>query len=65
MAKFKKGDRVIDDYLGAGAVESEIRSGLASGMVIGYMVLFDKTPDVRYNMARNPTIVFAGTLKAE
>ena len=65
MAKFKKGDRVIDDHLGPGCIECEIRSSLDSGLVIAYMVLFDKTPDFRYNMAENPTMVFASALNAE
>ena len=65
MNKFKKGDRVLDDYLGAGSVVRPIKSGLDSSMFIAYMVLFDKTPDVRYNTVVNPTMVFTGSLKAE
>jgi len=65
MLKFKKSDRVVDDYLGAGTVEKVIESSLQKGLVVAYIVLFDKTPDVRYNMAQNPTMVFPSSLKSE
>jgi hypothetical protein len=65
MSKFKKDDRVLDDYLGAGSVVRPIKSGLDSRMIIAYIVLFDKTPDVRYNMGENPCMVFTGSLKVE
>lgn len=61
----KLNDRVIDDCLGAGEVKELIGSSLQRGMVVGYMVLFDKTPDVRYNMGQNPTMVFPSALRAE
>tara|TARA_R110000851_G_C12813264_1_gene538719 strand:+ start:386 stop:580 length:195 start_codon:yes stop_codon:yes gene_type:complete len=64
MNKFKKDDRVLDDYLGAGSVLGSwpIKTGVVD---IAYMVLFDKTPDVRYNIGENPCMVFTGSLKAE
>jgi len=65
MYKFKKDDRVVDDYLGAGSVVRPIKSGLDSKLTIAYIVLFDKTPDFRYNMGENPTMVFTGSLKEE
>jgi hypothetical protein len=63
--KHKLNDRVVDAYLGAGEVKELIESSLQRGMVVGYMVLFDKTPDVRYNMGQNPTMVFPSALKVE
>ena len=65
MNKFKKGDRVLDDYLGAGSVVRPIKSGLDSSMIIAYMVLFDKTPAACPNMGENPCMVLIGSLKAE
>ena len=65
MLKFKKNERVVDDYLGAGEVEEVIESSLQKGLIVAYMVRFDKTPDVRYNMAQNPTMVFPSGLKPE
>jgi hypothetical protein len=63
--KHKLNDRVVDACLGAGEVKELIESSLQRGMVVGYMVLFDKTPDVRYNMGQNPTMVFPSALKVE
>lgn len=63
MKRFKIGDRVKDsDYLGEGIVTKVIKS--SEGTIIGYMVLFDKTPDVRYNMGENPCFVLNGELSA-
>ena len=59
MAKFNVGCRVVNDYLGAGEVTKRFKR------FSGYMVLFDRTPDVRYNGSKNPTLVFAGTLIPE
>ena len=55
----------MDDYLGAGTVEKAIKSSFQKGFVVACIVLFDKTPDVRYNMAQNPTMVFSSSLKSE
>ena len=63
MRKFKKDDRVVDEYLGVGSVVHPIKSGLDSKLTIAYIVLFDKTPDFRYNMGVNPTLAFASSLK--
>ncbi len=65
MPKFKSGDRVIDYFLGAGSVVKPVRSSLDGGITIAYIVLFDETPDVRYNMEQNPTMVFASGVHAE
>lgn len=65
MLKFKKGDRVVDDSLGAGTVEQVIESSLQRGFAVACVVRFDKTPDVRYNLARNPTLVFTSSLENE
>ena len=50
MAKFKQGDRVVCEGLGAGVVVGE--SDIIPGW---YEILFDKRPDVRYNMGCNPS----------
>ena len=65
MLKFNEKDRVVDDCLGAGMVEKVVESSLQKGLVVAYIVFFDKTPDVRYNMSQNPTMVFPSSLKRE
>lgn len=65
MKKFTKGQRVIDSYLGAGTVVIPIKSLLSSKLYVAYMVQFDKTPDARYNMGENPTMVFPSSLRAK
>ena len=65
MLKFKKRDRVVAEHLGAGTVDEVVESSLQKGLVVAYIVLFDKTPDVRYNMGQNPTMVFPSSLKRE
>ena len=59
MTKFNVGCRVVDDYLGAGEVTKRFDN------FSGYMVLFDRTPNVRYNGAENPALVFADALIPE
>lgn len=61
--KFEIGQRVEEDYLGKGTITKSIQSDLSSKLTIAYMVHFDKTPDVRYNMGTNPCFVFATDLK--
>ena len=61
MKKFSIGQRVVAEYLGTGTVIEQIK--IARGN-IAYMVRFDKTPDVRYNMGENPTMVFPSSLRA-
>ncbi len=63
MKRFKIGDSVRDsEFLGEGKVTEIIKSDLDSKLVIGYMVMFDKTPDVRYNMGENPCFVLSEQL---
>ena len=61
MKKFSIGQRVFAEYLGAGTVVERIK---INPLCIAYMVRFDKTPDVRYNMGENPTMVFPSSLRA-
>ena len=61
MKKFSIGQRVVAEYLGAGTVIGRIK--IARGNT-AYMVRFDATPDVRYNMGGNPTMVFPSSLRA-
>lgn len=65
MKKFTQGQRVIDSYLGAGTVVELIKPFLSSKLCVAYMVQFDKTPDVRYNMGENPVMVFPSSLRAK
>jgi hypothetical protein len=65
MTTMPKGQRVIDEHLGAGTVVRPIKSSLDSQLCVAYMVRFDKTPDVRYNMGENPTMVFPSSLRPE
>jgi len=63
MKRFKIGDRVKDSgFLGEGEVTKIIKSDLDCNEIVGYMVMFDKTPDVRYNMDENPRFMLNGEL---
>ena len=63
MKRFKIGDRVKDSgFLGEGEVTKIIKSDLDSKVIVGYMVMFDKTPDIRYNMGENPCFMLNGQL---
>ena len=53
-ANISIGDRVKEDYLGEGEVIKILKD--LYGNAWGYLVMFDKTPDVRYNMGENPTL---------
>jgi len=53
-SKYKIGDRIIHKHLGAGEVTEVMRF---TRVQMAYMVMFDKTPDVRYNMSKNPCFV--------
>ena len=53
-SKYKIGDRVLHKHLGAGEVTKVMRF---TRFQMAYMVMFDKTPDVRYNMGKNPCFV--------
>ena len=64
MKKFSQGQRVVAEYLGAGTVIERIKIARGNPLCIAYMVRFDKTPDVRYNMGENPTMVFPSSLRA-
>jgi len=64
MKKFSLGQRVIAEYLGAGTVVEVMKLARGNPLCIAYMVRFDETPDVRYNMGENPTMVFPGSLRA-
>ena len=46
--RLRIGDRVEDSYLGQGTVVKRLSGGW------GYEVLWDRRPDVRYNMGENP-----------
>ena len=56
MDKINVGDRVKDDFLGEGEVVKIIKNDYGDDGA--YMILFDKTPPVRYNMGENPALMF-------
>jgi hypothetical protein len=61
MKRYKVGDRVTNSYLGDGTVvETNI-----CGQRNWYSVLWDKTPDVRYNMGTNPCLWWPGLHEKE
>ena len=60
---FEIGERVVDEYLGPGVVTA-VHHDLSDSLW-AYTVYFDKRPEMRYNMAENPTIVFHNSLEAE
>jgi len=63
MNTYRVGDVVKDSgFLGRGKVTEIIKSDLDSRVVVGYMVLFDKTPDIKYNMGQNPCFMLKGEL---
>jgi len=64
MKKLKIGDRVQDDgFLGEGEVVEIVMEYYNNKAHTGYMVKFDKTPDVRYNMAQNPCFMLKGSIQ--
>jgi hypothetical protein len=64
QGKFKQNDRVVDKTLGAGVIFA-VAYGYDSVKPFGYSVLFDETPDTRYNCGENPCLVFPDTLAKE
>jgi len=64
MKLFKQGERVIDETLGAGVIFA-VAYAYSSVKPFGYSVLFDETPDTRYNCGENPCLVFPDTLIKE
>tara|TARA_R110002073_G_scaffold271947_1_gene435507 strand:- start:110 stop:328 length:219 start_codon:yes stop_codon:yes gene_type:complete len=64
QGKFKQNDRVVDKTLGAGVIFA-VAYGYDSVKPFGYSVLFDETPDMRYNGGGNPCLVFPDTLTKE
>ena len=56
----KKGDRVIDEFLGLGTIEKVI-NGL--GIARAYVILFDKVPPKDYNNSNNPCLRFQDSIK--
>ena len=63
LKQFKVGDRVTDEYLGDGIVIDIIKSFYNSKVAQFYIVLFDNTPDVRYNMGNRKCLVLPSSLK--
>jgi len=57
----KKGDLVLDDFLGKGEVMKVITS--QDGQSTIYLVLFDVTPPLDYNGESNPCLRFKGSLE--
>ena len=61
MSDFKQGERVFDKYLWAGVIFAVVYS-FDSAKPFGYSVLFDKTPDKRYNGGENPCLMLEDSL---
>jgi len=61
--RFKEGERVSHEDLGDGEVIEVIMWNRKTDA--GYLVQFEETPAVRYNMAQNPCIVLPYTLKKQ
>ena len=64
MKKFSLGQRIVVAEFGAGTIIERIKIARGNPLCIAYMVRFDETPDVRYNMGENPTMVFPSSLRA-
>lgn len=54
----KIGDKVTDEYLGNGEIVDDLNRSIKGA----FMVKFDITPDIRYNMGENPTLAFKENL---
>jgi len=52
--RVKIGDKVIDEYLGKGKIVDDLTHMFKGA----YLVKFDKTPAMQYNMGQNPTMAF-------
>jgi hypothetical protein len=59
IKKFNIGDRVIHEYLGEGVVTKLIKNYYQPKLTQFYVVLFDNTPDVKYNGGNNECLVLA------
>lgn len=57
----KGGQRVKDEFLGAGTVVEVLTVGLTPAAIIR----FDETPPYEYNLGSNPCLRFQETLKSE
>ena len=57
MKRYKQGDRINTEEFGCGTVVNE------SCVKGAYMVLWDKTPDVCYNMGTNPCMWLPWTFR--
>ena len=55
----KVGDKIIDEYLGKGVIVEDLTHVIRGA----YMVKFEKTPAMQYNMGQNPTIAFADKME--
>ena len=57
MVKFHPKDRVVDEHMGPGRV--------VEVLPVGYLVMFDQTPPVRYNGGGNPAFALPQYLSLE
>ena len=57
MTRFNPGDRVEHDYHGTGTVIEKVKRFPL------HRVLWDKRPDVRYNMGENPCSAWTAELR--
>lgn len=63
IKQFKVGDRVTDNYLGNGTIIKVLESFYNSKIAQFYIVLFDNTPDIRYNMGNKECLVLPDMIK--
>ena len=53
--EFEKGNRVKSKFFGSREVRQILKSDL-TGDIIYYLVKWDKTPPIQYNMGKNPCL---------
>jgi len=60
LDKLNVGQRVASDFLGSGTIVKVIPALTPS--IFAYMVEFDTTPPMEYNMSNNPCFMFRADL---
>lgn len=63
IKQFKIGDRVSHEYFGNGSVKEVIKNFYQPKIAQFYIVLFDNTPDVRYNGGNKECLVLVDMIK--
>lgn len=63
IKQYKLNDRVASEYLGDGTIVKIIPSFYNKKLAQFYIVLFDKAPDVRYNLGNRESLILPDMIK--